>query len=384
MVNDPSLPFSVNRNDARSLVDQVADGLRQAIVAGRWTAGDEIPSSRELVPLLGVSRIVTKAAIARLVEEGYVLTRHGLPPTVRDRAAKQWRGHVVFAYPETDVNYFQTVFAETLRKRLNQAGYLFTRASVAGGSPAPGAARQAGPYDFSLLDVALAGSVDFVVLYEHPALFRYLAKRGVPYAVSSRSATVPPGAVGVTQHDYESAVPEFVAACRAAGVKSVVLLRWEVLTCDAAPALRAAGIEAVTVTARADISGGKFPGVERAGYETFKKLLAGGKHAPRPDRLYFVTDDYLALGALGAMAEAKLAAPEDVRIATWANAGLAPFYHRELSRLEIDPAAAGATAADATLAYLRTGQYPQGLSVGSKWVRGETLGKMTQTPNVHN
>ena len=373
-MKDETLPFTVNRNDARSLVDQVADGVRQAIVSGRWRVGDEIPSSRELCPLLGVSRIVTKAALARLSAEGYILARTGLKPVVRDPGAKQWKGHVVFAYPEIDVGYFHTVFAETLRNRLNAAGYLFTRATVGSADePARGASRRSPQYDFSLLDVALSGTVDFVVLYEHPAIFRHLATRGVPYAVASRTPATPLGAVGITYHDYESALPEFIADCRSSGVRQVVLLRWEDLMCDAAPALRAAGIEVATVTARPDFADGKLFGVERAGYKTFKKLLAGGRNAPRPDRLFFFTDDYLARGALAAMAEAKISAPENVRIATWANAGLAPIYHRELSRLEIDPAAAGAAAADAALAYLKTGKYPQNISVGSTWVKGNTL-----------
>lgn len=273
-----------------------------------------------------------------------------------------------------DVGYFHTVFAETLRNRLNAAGYLFTRTTIGvAGKPGQDAPGRHPQYDYSLLDVALSGSVDFVVLYEHPAIFRHLAKRGVPYAVASRTAATPPGAVGFTYHNYESALPEFVADCRSSGVRHVVMLRWEDLMCDAAPALRAAGIEVATVTARPDFAYGKLAGVERAGYETFRKLLAGGRNAPRPDRLYFFTDDYLARGALAAMAEARIAAPEDVRIATWANAGLAPIYHRELSRLEIDPASAGAAAADAALAYLKTGKYPQNISVGSTWVKGETL-----------
>ena len=85
------IPFSINRNDSRSLVDQVADGLRHGIVSGRWRVGDEIPSTRELAPMLGVSRIVTKAALSRLAAEGYVLARHGLKPVVCNRGEEQWR-----------------------------------------------------------------------------------------------------------------------------------------------------------------------------------------------------------------------------------------------------------------------------------------------------
>ena len=63
-----------------------------------------------------------------------------------------------------------------------------------------------------------------------------------------------------------------------------------------------------------------------------------------------------------------------MRVATWANAGLAPAYPRELSRMELDPVAAGETVAAAALEYLATGQYPEGTVVGPKWVNGETMG----------
>lgn len=90
------VPFSVNRNDSQTLVAQVSDGLRQAIVSGFYKVGDVLPSSYELVKMLGVSRIVTRAALSKLDSEGYVMARSRIGSVVRDRAAKQWRGHVVF------------------------------------------------------------------------------------------------------------------------------------------------------------------------------------------------------------------------------------------------------------------------------------------------
>ncbi|MER2178287.1 MAG: GntR family transcriptional regulator, partial [Stenotrophomonas maltophilia] len=48
---------------------QVADGLRDAIVSGCYAPGDIVPSSRALASGLGVSHIVTEAALKRLGEE---------------------------------------------------------------------------------------------------------------------------------------------------------------------------------------------------------------------------------------------------------------------------------------------------------------------------
>jgi hypothetical protein len=208
------LPFSVNRNDARSLLDQVADGLRAAIVGGYYKPGDAIPSSRELCPLLGVSRIVTKAALERLAAEGYVLSRTGSGTVVSTPGVKQWRGHVVLAYPLGDDNYLQTILAGTLRDRLLEAGYLFTQA---------GARWSDGKYDFSNLDAALSNSVDLAItLYDSPEFFRHLARRNIPYAAFRETPEAPAGAVGFTHFAYNTAAGDFAAECVRLGVEEVV------------------------------------------------------------------------------------------------------------------------------------------------------------------
>ncbi len=365
-MKDAALPFTVNRNDARSLVDQVADGLRQAIVSGRWTAGDEIPSSRELVPLLGVSRIVTKAALARLVADGYVLTRPGLPPTVRDRAVRQWLGHVVFVCPELDAGPFQTAMAEALRTRLNKAGYLFTRATVEGDGA------EGGKYDFSLLDAALARSVDLaIVLYNRPAIFRHLLHRGVAFAVVADLDKPAVGAVGLVRSDYEAAIPDFVAACATAGVRRVVNFRLSGIMCDVAPELRKAEIAVTTVSVKPVAEKGWFISSEQAGLDGV--LRFANAHRFEKGDLVFFNSDHMAQGGMLALASLGLSAPRDIRLATWANAGLGPVYLRELSRMEMDPVRAGETTACAALAYLRGGTFPDA-AFGPVWKSGATMG----------
>lgn len=362
------LPFSVNRNDARSLVDQVADGMRQAIVSGHWRVGDELPSTRELVPLLGVSHIVTRAALSRLSDEGYVLTRHGLHPMVRDRAAKQWKGHVLFVDPEGDLGYFHTLFSDELRTRLNKAGYLFTRATV----EREGAE---GPYEFSMLDVALSRSVDLAIVhFDRPPIFRHLVKKGIPFAAVASKLPSMSGAVGLTRLDQLAALPDFIGACVAAGVRKVVHVNWRGFPGGFARALREAGINAVSVSVKPEESLRKLFVVEAAALATFSRHIESSRFDR--DAVYFFADDYVARGALLALAQAGLRAPEDVRIATWANAGLGPAYFRPLSRMEMDPISAGAAVADAALEYLRTGKYTEGTAIGPRWIRGETLGTL--------
>ena len=365
-------PFAINRNDARSLLDQVADGLRAAIVGGYYGPGDEIPSSRELCPLLGVSRIVTSAALERLVEEGYVLTRHGLHPVVRDRNAKQWRGRVLFVYADYDVGFFQTILAEELCERLTEAGWLFSRIAVharggKGGHP-----------DFSLLDAALASSVNLaIVLFDNPAICRHLAAKSVPYAAVSQKKPLPRGAVGVTFFDSNAAMPEFATACRAAGIRKVVQIGYAKNMCDAAPLLRDAGIAVTTDKMFLSHLRGDFAVIENAGRLAVARLIKS--RALDGETLLFCTDDYLARGAITAMFAAGLKVPEDVRFATWSNCGLGPVYIRELSRMEMNPTEAGKTVTDSALEYLRSGRYPAGTAIAPKWINGETMKQLKGT-----
>lgn len=72
-----------------SVVDAVADRLRNEILAGRVAAGSRLPSERELALALGVNRLTLRAALARLEALGLVSTRHGSGTEVvswRDRA----------------------------------------------------------------------------------------------------------------------------------------------------------------------------------------------------------------------------------------------------------------------------------------------------------
>ncbi|HKC10569.1 MAG TPA: GntR family transcriptional regulator, partial [Vicinamibacteria bacterium] len=59
------------------LFRQVYSGLRQAILAGRFRAGDRLPSTRDLAEQLGISRTVVVLAYELLLAEGFVLGRRG-------------------------------------------------------------------------------------------------------------------------------------------------------------------------------------------------------------------------------------------------------------------------------------------------------------------
>jgi len=357
-------PFTVNRSDTRTLVEQVCDGLRQAIVSGFYKVGEALPSSYELVDMLGVSRIITKAALAKLAEEGLVVSRPRIGSVVRDRSAKLWRGHVVFVCPEGDENYAQTVIAGALRNRLAEAGYLFSQVCLPQTKP--------DCYDFTRLDLALAQSVDFIVaMFARPRILARLARQKVPYAVFGEFCKTPPSAVGGTWLNFNLAMPDFADACRASGAKEVVeLYCWQTMG-DAEEELRRVGVRVRKVQVKVDASDGPLVGVRRAGMNALSKMLAKGR--PARGTVFFTTDDYLASGALAAISYAGLKAPEDIRFATFANRRLGPVYPRELSRMEFDAHRAGEVLSEAVLEYLKTGAYPSNSVVGPVWIDGETM-----------
>ncbi len=360
------VPFTINRDDDRTLVRQVVDGFCQAILGGYYVHGDVLPPYSELAPMLGVSQKVTKTALRRLSEEGLVAARPRIGTIVRDLGMKQWRGHVVFIYERDDGNYIQAMLAGAMRDGLMEAGYLFSQAMVR--------RTQDGRIDVSHLDAILSRSVDLaMVMFHRPEIYAYLAKRHIPYAVVGEASKTPHTAVGSIHFDYNAAVPGFVAACRATGIREVVEVYWNGLMCDAAPALREAGIRVRKLKVPVDESEGRLLGVRRAGRLAFERLIADGRVAPA----YFLADDYLCGGALLALACAGLTAPKDVRLATWANARLGPDYRCPLSRMEMDPWAAGATVAATLLRYLKTGAFPAGVTIGPTWIDGETLGSIS-------
>lgn len=76
--SDPAETLAAIGPVARSsVVDAVADRLRNEILAGRIAAGSRLPSERELSLALGVNRLTLRAALARLEAMGLVTTRHG-------------------------------------------------------------------------------------------------------------------------------------------------------------------------------------------------------------------------------------------------------------------------------------------------------------------
>ncbi|NNG01519.1 MAG: FadR family transcriptional regulator [Desulfobacteraceae bacterium] len=57
--------------------DEVMDQLKNAVLTGKYTAGDKLPSERELTEMFQVSRVVIREALRSLEIRGFVSIRQG-------------------------------------------------------------------------------------------------------------------------------------------------------------------------------------------------------------------------------------------------------------------------------------------------------------------
>jgi GntR family transcriptional regulator len=71
------------KSERLPLFESVGAALRQEIEAGRFAGADVLPGERELSEMLEVSRTTLRRAIAGLVDEGFLVHRHGAGTFVR-------------------------------------------------------------------------------------------------------------------------------------------------------------------------------------------------------------------------------------------------------------------------------------------------------------
>ena len=67
----------INRDSATPVADQVARDLAEEISSGGIRPDSRLPSEAELAAQYGVARVTVRRAVAKLREEGLVVTVHG-------------------------------------------------------------------------------------------------------------------------------------------------------------------------------------------------------------------------------------------------------------------------------------------------------------------
>ncbi|MGH3550063.1 MAG: GntR family transcriptional regulator [Pseudonocardiaceae bacterium] len=67
----------MDQPDPRPAYQRVADDLRQAIAAGTYRPGDQLPTLAELTTRYGIAVMTARDAIRHLATEGLVVSRQG-------------------------------------------------------------------------------------------------------------------------------------------------------------------------------------------------------------------------------------------------------------------------------------------------------------------
>ena len=353
-----SVPFTIDRSQWGSLIDQMTDGLRRAISTGFYRPGDKLPSVRELVAHFGVSNRVPVAAIKRLCEEGLIEAAPRNGCVVRNARMPHWKGHVMCIVASGDFSFGTAMKVERIREAVFRANYLFTQVTVP--------RRKTGRLDMGVLDYHLREPVDMAVLFGAETCIRSrLVKANVPFVhVEGKEGGL---CISAFQYDYDEAFRAFALACRACGVKRVVrVVKFAGQMNRLADVLSDADIESEEWNLAPKRQGdGRLEILRNTAFRAFEVRLSKGTEW-LPDAFVF-TDDYLATGAVVALLEAGVRVPEDVRIATQANRGNRPLIPKVFGCFEHDPFSVGDRVAEDVVACLNGEARPSLTAIPVHW-----------------
>ena len=357
------IPFEVVRNDRKGLVAQVVDGFRTAIANGYYKEGDVLPSRKEIAGVLGVSVRVPRDAMERLACEGLVNPRRRLGSTVLATGNVLWRGRVLFVWlVEDETSYFATKLINEVRRKISKEGYLFSSVALPG-TPSGKVV------DMSPLDMAFCQSADLVIaLAVPPVVQRHLSEKGVRFICIGRAGRFP-GCVGYVCVDSFRAFERFAECCERQGVSRVLEVSCgERLLRENLMKSRGISVEHCNVWPRG--RGHLLEGIMRSAFDLFLRRFTVRQNLPEA---IFCSDDYIAFGAITALAILGIKAPEDVRLAVLANKGFAPVYDRSLTMIEYDYAEYGVGIAEYALGVLAGRKVPRRICFSPQYIAGETF-----------
>jgi DNA-binding LacI/PurR family transcriptional regulator len=346
------LPFDIDRNGAEPLTSQVEHGIVRGIETGFWKPGDILPTLDEFAAATGVSMIVVRNAIRRLVDAGRINPRPGVGTVVLNSSTRLWRGHVVIVDFETRSNFFYSRVSGILRERLIRANYLPSVVSVA-----------AEEYDMEPLNAILRQPVSLAVVlgsghgHDTSTVKRIMAA-GVPVVTFSDRERPLPKVVGHMRLDESGAMDDFIQHCAKAGVRRMAhirlkppkeygaLGRWERM-----------GI--VLENWQIDPFDGIDPieNIQRGTMEFFETRLVR-KDPDLPDVLYF-DDDYAATAAIVSLLRHGVRIPEDVRLVASVRRGGSPPFPGSLACIEDDPFLCGEKMAELAIMFLASKSVPR-------------------------
>jgi DNA-binding LacI/PurR family transcriptional regulator len=332
-----TMPFVVSRQNKASLIEQVADGLRGAITTGHFHPGDKLPNLHAMAAALEVSEFVTRRAVQRLTREGLLTARRSFGTVVCGTDQKTWRGHVLCVNWSGAGMYYDSVRSAEVTERLHAANVLVSTLFVNGADFENGFVKVQAELGHAISLAVVNGPVE--------KLDALLAEHDIPF-IHIGGAISPRAVQGIAMR-ADSVLPALRDHCLACGVRSVLQVApGQGAQLDAAPVLAAAGITVENLPCER-VAGLDSPeAVHRGALQTLRRWLEA--RPKLPDLLWFA-DDFVAQGALLALALRGIRIPEDVQVISWANKGLGPVFDKPLTRVEMDPKAHGAVVAQCIL-----------------------------------
>lgn len=110
-------------DDPRPPYQQVANGLRAAILTRKFAPGEKLPSQAELATRYGVARMTVQQSLRILRDEGLIVSRQGSGVFVKERTERPvgLRPHVEAAFEQDEVRIdFSGYTAETLSGAIHE------------------------------------------------------------------------------------------------------------------------------------------------------------------------------------------------------------------------------------------------------------------------
>ena len=346
------------------LSDQLVSRLKDAIVRGVYPPGEVLPGIVELAAAAGVSEKVSRKALRRLADEGWISTRRHVGSVVLARTGNVVRWRVLFFSHNPFFCYYTDRMVAELRTRLIREK---------GGVSTIAISRCRGTNSYLQLEELLKERWDLILENDTDKTSRKMIEdSGWPFVVIGYGAQAVPSdaanCVGCVTSSSGLAANDFVLACARRNVRAVVQVLCHHGSFDVAERLRIMGVAVRTFRTSIDLDP---EGVARESYAIIDGWFRNGR--PRlPDVILF-PDDYLAQGGLLALRKHGVRIPEDVSVVSFANKGHLPLWDQQLTRLEMDPIAHGTVLAKAVRTYLHGKPFPSGIVLGTVWKTGETF-----------
>ena len=364
-MNAATSRITLDHKAKKPLSMQMADALRKMLMRGAWKTGDVLPCIHELAVAFGTSEKVPRKALKTLEKEGWTKPKRGIGSVVVNRGVDvREKGRILVYVRETGYSYYFSELMSVLDARLLASGYRVSTIHASMRSEAEACRR---------LAKMLKDSWSFVILVGgRTEAKRIVVDAGCLFALVGDGAPLPsfnsPLCVARIEIKSGRAVAEFIKECVRRRIRSIVQFKYAGEGAfDVSEMLSHAGVAVDSVNIPRKSSPQE---VSMAALSEMRHRIAGRKRLPD---LFLFTDDYLAQGALVALAVAGVRIPEDVAVVTHANKGLGPVWVKPLSRLEMDPGAHGRAVSEAVVGYLKTGMFPPDLELGSVWKTGETF-----------